>query len=180
MEGDACEGAVVCVSRKEMIQALNEIKTRKVQGYSDVSLELIAASWGVGIHVMADMSESPRSAAELAVGIVVPIFKGKGDIRNCSCYEAVKLLEYSMKVVERVLDKWLCRIVSVDEMQFGFMPERGTNNAIFILRRMEEEYHAKGKKVVCVFCGLRESFRQSTKESIGMGLEEEGNNRCFG
>ena len=42
------------------------------------------------------------------------------------------------------------RIVSVDEMQFGFMPEIGTIDAVFILRRMQEEYHAKGRKVVCV------------------------------
>ena len=31
--------------------------------------------------------------------------KGKGDIRNCSCYRAVKLLQYAMKVVERVYEK---------------------------------------------------------------------------
>ena len=41
---------------------------------------------------------------EWALCIVVPIFKGKGDIRNCSCYEAVKFLEHGMKVVERVLE----------------------------------------------------------------------------
>ena len=29
-----------------------------------------------------------------------------------------------MKVVEKVLEKRLRRIVTVDEMQFGFMPER--------------------------------------------------------
>ena len=33
----------------------------------------------------------------------------------------------------------LCRIVTVDEIQFGFMPERGTIDAVFILRRMQEE-----------------------------------------
>ena len=43
--------------------------------------------------------------AEWALGIVVPIFKGKGDIRNCSCNTAVKLLEHDMKVVESVFDK---------------------------------------------------------------------------
>ena len=48
-----------------------------------------------------------------------------------------------MKVVERMLEERLCIIVSVDEMQFGFMPERGTIDAVFILRRMQEEYHAK-------------------------------------
>ena len=61
--------------------------------------------------------------AEWALSMVVPIFKRKGDISNCSCYSSVKLLDHGMKVVERVLDKRLCRIVTVDEMQFGFMPE---------------------------------------------------------
>ena len=63
---------------------------------------------------------------ELALSIVVPIFKGKGDIINCSCYGAVRLLEHGMEVVERVIEKRLCGIVSVDEIQFGFMPVRGT------------------------------------------------------
>ena len=48
-----------------------------------------------------------------------------------------------------MLEKTLCRIVTVNEMQFGFMPERGTIDAVFILRRMQEAYHAKGKKL-CV------------------------------
>ena len=39
---------------------------------------------------------------EWALSIVVPIIKGMGDIWNCSCYVAVKLLENGMKVVERV------------------------------------------------------------------------------
>ena len=35
--------------------------------------------------------------------------------------------------------------------KFGFMPERGTINAVFILRRMQEEYHAKGKMFYNIF-----------------------------
>ena len=46
-------------------------------------------------------------------------------------------------VVEMVLAKRLCRIVSVDEMQFGSMPERGTIDAVFILTKMQDEYHAR-------------------------------------
>ena len=88
---------------------------------------------------------------------MVQIFKGNCDIRNSSCYGAVKLLEHGRKVVERVFEKRLCRIVSVDEMQFGFMPERGTIDAIFILRMMQE-YHAKGKKLYMRFVDLEEAF----------------------
>ena len=63
-----------------------------------------------------------------------PIFKGKGGARNCIYRRVVKLLEHDMKVVERVLERRLCRIVYVDEMQFVFMPERGTIDAVFVLR----------------------------------------------
>ena len=60
----------------------------------------------------------------------------------------MKLLEHGVKVVERVLEKRVCRIVSVDEMQF--MPVRGTIDVVFILRRKREEYHANGKSCTCV------------------------------
>ena len=70
--------------------------------------------------------------------VVFPIFKEKCDIRNCSCYRAVNLLEHGMKVVETVVEKILRRIVFVDEVQFGSMPERGMINAIFILERMQK------------------------------------------
>ena len=41
---------------------------------------------------------------EWALCIVLPIFNGKGDIKNYSCCRAVKLLENVMKVVGRVLE----------------------------------------------------------------------------
>ena len=43
-----------------------------------------------------------------------------------------------MKVVERVLEKRLRRIVTVDETQFCFMPECGTVDTVFILKRLQE------------------------------------------
>ena len=44
-----------------------------------------------------------------------------------------------MKIVEKVLEKRMRRMVKVDEMQFGFMPGKGTIDAVFILRRLQEE-----------------------------------------
>ena len=68
---------------------------------------------------------------------------------NCSCNRGVKLLEHGMMVVERVLKKMLHRIVSVDEMQFGFMPERGTIDAVFILRGCKKSIMPTEK--ICVY-----------------------------
>ena len=95
-----------------MLEALSEIKTGKVTGPSEVSLELIAASRRIGIQVMTEIClivlDGLGMPAEWVLNIVVQIFKGKGDIRNCSCYRAVTLLEHGMKVVDRVLEERLC------------------------------------------------------------------------
>ena len=108
VEGDTVEGPVVCVGREEVLQVSNEMKTGKSPGPSDVSIELIAASGGVGIQVMAEINlkilDGFGMPAVWALSIVVPIFKGKGDIRNCSGYGAVKLLEHGTKVVKMVLE----------------------------------------------------------------------------
>ena len=57
MEGDAVAGPVVCVSREDVLQALNEMKSGKTPRPSEVSLELIAASGGVGNQVMVELCQ---------------------------------------------------------------------------------------------------------------------------
>ena len=109
VEGDVVEGPVVCVSIEEVLQALHEMRTGKAPEPSEISLELIAASRGVGIQLMAEMCQKVLDGlgmpAEWDLSIVVPIFKGKGDIRNCSCYGVVKLLEHGVKVVKSARTK---------------------------------------------------------------------------
>jgi len=44
-------------------------------------------------------------------------------------------------------------------MQFGFMKGKGATNAIFIVRQMQENFRAKGKKLCSVLAlGFGESF----------------------
>ena len=80
-------------------------------GLSNVSPVLFAACWVVGIHMMAEICQRVLDGfgmpVEWALGIVFPIFKGKFDIRNCSCYGAVRFIEHDVKVVERVIEKIL-------------------------------------------------------------------------
>ena len=103
------EGPVDCVCREEVVvvQVLDEKKTGKAPQPSDVSLELIAACGGVGLHVMAEMYQRILDEigmpAQWDLSTVVPIFKQKIDVRNCICSRALKLLEHGVKVMERVL-----------------------------------------------------------------------------
>ena len=45
-------------------------------------------------------------------------------------------------------------------MQFGFVPRKGTIDAVFILRRIQVEYLAKQKKLCMCFVDLLEAFHR--------------------
>ena len=76
---------------------------------------------------------------EWALRAALPIFKGKGDAMSCGGYRRVKFLEHAMKIVEKVLERRMRRMAKVDKMQFGFMPGKGTIDAVFISRSLQEE-----------------------------------------
>ena len=73
-------------------------------------------------------------------------------------HRGAKLLEHVMKILERVLEKRIRCLVNMNKVQFGFMPGRGTIDALFILRRMQEEYEDKGKKLYMCFVDLEKAF----------------------
>ena len=70
---------------------------------------------------------------------IVPIYKQKGDNMECGNYRGIKLMEHVMKIFERVIDERLRRVVDTDERQFGFRKRKGTVDAIFILRQLQEK-----------------------------------------
>ena len=95
---------------------------------------------------------------EWQTNVLVPIFKGKADVRNCcNTYKGVKLLEHAIKIVERVLERRIRELVNIDSMPFGFMPGRGTTDVLFVVRKMQEEYSIgiRRKSCACVLWILR-------------------------
>ena len=62
----------------------------------------------------------------------MPVHKGKSDPLVCGSNRAIKLQEQSMKVLEKVLEKRIRCQVSIDNMQFVFMPGKGTTDYIFM------------------------------------------------
>ena len=44
--------------------------------------------------------------------------------------------------------------VSIDNMQFDYMPGKGTIDAIFIMRHVQEKHQAKKKKLYYAFVDL--------------------------
>ena len=111
---------------------------------------MIAASGEIGVEVM-DLCQcklvSRRMSNELKTSVIVRIFKEKSDVMNYGSYRKEKLLEHAMKIVERVPERQIKTLISWNKMQFRFMPGKEIVDAISIVRRMQEEYQKKDKKL---------------------------------
>ena len=83
-------------------------------------------------------------------------------------------MEHAFKLYEKILDGRLREVVDIDKMQYGFMPGRGTVDAVFVLRRLTEKFRAKNKKLFFVFVDLEKAFNQVSREVIRFALRRNG------
>ena len=105
-EASIVKGSIKNVTREEMVIAIKVMKPGMTAGPSEVCAEMISASGKVGVSVMVDLCQRVLDGKEMPdewqTNVLVPIFKRKGDVRNCNTYRGVKLLEHAIKIVESV------------------------------------------------------------------------------
>jgi len=92
---------------------------------------------------------------------------------ECGSYRGIKLFEHAMKVVERIFKYRIQQQIEVEYMQFGFMKGKGTTDAIFTVRQMQENFRLKGKTLYFGFVNSEKAFDRVPREVIRwVGVEE--------
>ncbi len=111
VEVDVTHGPIERVSLAEVERAVKAMKLGKATGVSAVAAEHIKASGVIGMEVITKIANRVLDGEGIPEdwkrSVLVPLYKGKGDVRDCGAYRGVKLLEHGMKVVERVLERRL-------------------------------------------------------------------------
>jgi hypothetical protein len=174
---DKTEGPMCRITQEEVRNAIRKMKKGKAAGSTGVVSEMIKAADELGVEWLTDLCNTIVCEGKIPTdwkrSILIPVFKGKGDPLECGSYRAIKLLEHAMKVVERVLEKRIREQVKVDKMQFGFMPGKGTTDAIFVVRQMQER-HQKKKKLYYAFVDLEKAFDRVPREVTRWALRKAG------
>ena len=90
--------------------------------------------------------------------VLIPIYKNKGDAQCCGNYRGIKLMSHTMKVWAKIIEARLRDRVEISKQQYGFMPGKGTTDAMFALRMLMEKYREDQRELHCVFVDLEKAY----------------------
>ena len=79
-----------------------------------------------------------------------------------------------MKLLERVLQKRIREQVNINDMHFDFVPGKGTTDAVFIVRQLQEKHLAKKKELFFAFVDLEKAFDRVPREVVRWFLRRAG------
>ena len=107
----------------------------------------VQAASDTGVSIFHDLAAAiihdGRIPSDWEQSFIVCLYKGKRDALDRGNYPSLKLTEQVMNVLERTVSGLIRQLVSTDDSQFGFILSRGTTDAIFVVRQLQERYLAQ-------------------------------------
>ncbi|KAL5183942.1 LINE-1 retrotransposable element ORF2 protein [Glycine soja] len=166
------------IQKQEVKEALKRMSNGKAVGPDNIPIEVWKTLGDRGLEWLTELfneiMRSKRMPEEWRRSTLVPIYKNKGDIQNCANYRGIKLMSHTMKLWERVIEQRLRKETQVTENQFGFMPGRSTMEAIYLLRRVMEQYRMAQQDLHLIFIDLEKAYDRVPREILWKALEKKG------
>ena len=123
------------------------MKRGKAAGHSEATTEMFLSACDVGVnmllYVFQNNMQDGTPPEEWGKSITIILFNDKGDGIECGKYRGLRLLEHTMKVLEKVLMRRPDAFVDVNLQQICFASGRSTQDAIFTVRQLQEKYNRK-------------------------------------
>ena len=162
-----------------MKKATSKMKSGKAAGPSGIVVEMIKAAGDTGATMIRDLATAiiirdGKVPTDWEESFIVCLYKGKGDALNGGNFRGLKLTEQAMKILERIVDGLIRQVVSTDDSQFGFVPGRGTIDAIFVVRQLQEKTLAVNKRLYMAFVDLEKAFDRVPRKVIWWALRKLG------
>ena len=138
------------------------MKCGAAAGPSGITAKMLKAASMDGIELAKQLTKALSSCcvipSDREESFILNLYKGKGEPLDHGSYLSLKLTDQVMKLLEQVLDVYLCEMVNIDVMPFCFVPGRGTTDAMFVVSQLQEEHIATSKLFYFAFIDLVKAF----------------------
>ena len=172
------EGPSEPITLEMITKAISKMASGKAAGPSGIVAEMlkpVGESGAIEVHhLIEDIISEGRIPTDWQESYIVNLYKGKGDALNRGNYRGLKLIDQVMKVLERVVESLIRQRVEIDEMQCGFMSGRGTTDAIFIVRQLQEKHLTANKPLYMAFVDLEKAFDRVPRDVIWWAMRKLG------
>ena len=153
---------------------MNETKGGKAPGMDGVRVEMLkegdvtVLEWLVRVfNICFMLSIVP---VDWVIACMVPLYKGKGDVHECSNFRGISLLNVVGKVYGRVLINRIRNKTEnvIAEEQGGFRRgrTRGCTDQIFIVRQICVKYLGKVKDMFFAFLDLEKAYDRVDRDAM--------------
>lgn len=166
--------------RDEVVTAIRQQQNNRAAGIDLIPGELIKYG-GEELHslvwkLFVRMWERERVPDILKVSRISALYKNKGNRSDCNSYRGISLLSEPGKVFARILLNRLKDLSEkiLPETQFGFRPDRGTCEAIFSVRQLQEKSREQDRQLYLCFVDLEKAFDSVHREALWVVLGKLG------
>ena len=83
-------------------------------------------------------------------------------------------MSHTIKIWERIIEARLRDRVEISEQKYGFMPGKGTTDAVFALRMLMEKYREGQRGLHCVFVNLEKAYDRVLREELWYCMRKSG------
>ena len=169
-------------SLSEIFQVIRKLPKGRAPGLDGITGEMLqSASDSIvpRLHQLCKrVWEEERVPPEWKEGVILPLYKSKGDRRNTSSYRPITLLSVPSKVVTAIILKRIHPLILEKRrpQQAGFTPNRSTTDCILTLTVLAQQLRSFRKPLLAAYVDLRAAFDSLDRDTLwlllqGIGVE---------
>ena len=158
----------------EIKKCISKLKNNKSPGVDNIINEYIKCTQDLLCPLYLKQINKNFDAgvfpSEWLTGIIVPLYKNKGDVNDTNNYRGITLVSCMGKLFTCVLNERLKQYsdnnLIIGETQAGFRQEYSTLDHIFLLKCVVELFKWKKKKLFCLFIDYKKAFDMVWREGL--------------
>ena len=165
------------IMKDEVRQAIKSMKGNKATGPDGIFVEMIQSLNELGVDAITNLVNKKYDTGEIPEDLTKSIFIAipkKSGTTECKLHRTISLMSHVTKILLKVLMMRMRNKIKseIAEEQYGFMTDKSTRNAIFILRMLIERTTEVKHDIYLCFLDYKKAFDKVKHDNLFKILEK--------